>query len=509
MLQLRIPPQSRSRVDVPRAASDSVCLSVHLSAGPTHLRHRSVPSHECADSSSPSPSPPLPTRAATPPFFNLSLDLSLPPKPGPLLALAPPSMVESLDSIVKGAPAPNVEAKSPSMGTSPIGTIKPGDPLNHTPSSPSMIYLNMLILEASLRAQYLSLRQRRRKHTFFLSLLAVWTAGFGYGLFFAPREDGVGVGGSVYWVVDMAERVCFMAGIVTALLIWATGIWERGIRWPRRWFGISNRGLRGFNCKLVIVKRSWWVELVSTFGFFFTYGAFSHAPGQYRFVEPSILREVDKELNLSNQDHPQLPFVSTDEEKGGHEEDLAPSGDYVKLLLLPKPFSPNFRENWEIYRSEYWDRENERRALLRAKLKQRDRELAKQASNWFWWFPGRKAPEKAHEPEKMMHARHSSILKEHRRTRSGSNPRRSSVSTGSSRSPTPTIEVDDGGGVSRKASSSSTASGKRGKKHLSSGSRSKRPGIESRSVTPEFTSPLAEGSGRTLRAKASRSSVLQ
>lgn len=430
-------------------------------------------------------------------------------------------MADSVDSIVKGAPAPNVDATSPALSSNPIGNLKPGDPLNHTPSSPSMIYLNMLILEASLRAQYLSLRQRRRKHTFFLSLLALWTAGFGYGLFFAPREDGVGVGGSVYWVVDMAERVCFMAGIVTALLIWATGIWERGIRWPRRWFGISNRGLRGFNCKLVVIKRSWWVEIVSTFGFFFTYGAFSHTPGEYRYVEPSILREVDKELNLSRQDHPQLPFVSSDEEKGGHEEDLAPGGDYVKLLLLPKPFSPNFRENWEIYRSEYWDRENERRALLRTKLKQRDRELAKQRSRWFWWFSGRRAQEKpqAPEPEKMMHARHSSIIKEHRRTRSGSSARRSSVSTGSSRSPTPTIEAEDSGSVSRKGSNASTASGKRGKKHLSSGSgsRSKRPGIESRSVTPDVTSPLAkeasatpeagsEGSGRSLRKKSSRSS---
>ncbi|KAK6085637.1 Sporulation-specific protein spo7 [Seiridium cupressi] len=433
-------------------------------------------------------------------------------------------MAESVDSIVKGAPAPNMEAKQPTLAPSPvIGAGKPGDPLNHTPSSPSMIYLNMLILEASLRAQYLSLRTRRRKHTFFLSLLTVWTTGFGYALLFAPREDGVGVGGSVYWVVDMAEKVCFMAGVVTALLVWGTGIWERGIRWPRRWFGISNRGLRGFNCKLVIIKRSWWVELVSTAGFFFTYGAFSSTSGQYRFVEPSILREVDKELNLSHQDHPQLPFVTSDEEKGGHEEDLAPGGDYVKLLLLPKPFSPNFRENWELYRSEYWERENERRALLRKKLQQRGRELAKQQSGWFWWLPGRqKVEEKLHHThlaaEKSLHHRNSSILKEHKRVRSSSNARRSSTSAGSSRSPTPPIEGEEAVVASRRGSNASTSSAKRGKKHLSSASRSKRPGVESRSVTPDFSSPLAqestvssdaagEGSGTASRKKASRSSV--
>ncbi|KAI1460342.1 Spo7-domain-containing protein [Annulohypoxylon moriforme] len=409
-------------------------------------------------------------------------------------------MADSIDSIVKGAPQPGQEIKSPPMGTSPIGVVKPGDPLKHTPSSPSMIYLNMLILEASLRSQYLELRARRRKHTFFLSLLCLWLTGFGYALFFAPREDGSGVGGSVYWVVDMTEKVCFISGIVTGILVWGTGIWERGIRWPRRWFSICNRGLRGFNCKLVVIKRSWWVELVSLIGFFFTYGAFSSRAGQYRFVEPSILREVDRELNLTRNEHPQLPFVSTDEEKGGHEEDLSPGGDYVKLLLWPKPFSPSFRENWELYRSEYWERENERRALLRSKLKARDRQLAKQQNGWLWWLPGQpKVEDKPHvnvpgvgDTEKLHHHRPAAIGKEGKRTRSGS-VRRASNSAGSSRSPTPPVESEEGG-RSRRGSMTSLTSGKGRKKHLSTGSRSKRPGVESRSVTPEFTSPLAKES---------------
>ncbi|KAI1764272.1 Spo7-domain-containing protein [Hypoxylon sp. FL1150] len=413
-------------------------------------------------------------------------------------------MADPIDSIVKGAPQPGQEVKSPPMGTSPIGEVKPGDPLKHTPSAPSMIYLNMLILEASLRSQYLELRARRRKHTFFLSLLCLWLAGFGYALFLAPREDGSGVGGSVYWVVDMTEKVCFISGIVTGILVWATGIWERGIRWPRRWFSICNRGLRGFNCKLVVIKRSWWVELMSLLGFFFTYGAFSSRAGQYRFVEPSVLREVDRELNINRNEHPQLPFVSTDEERGGHEEDISPGGDYVKLLLWPKPFSPNFRENWEIYRSEYWERENERRALLRAKLKARDRQVAKEQSGWFWWLPGRsKVEERVHahvhthahshgDAEKNQHHRPPAIAKEGKRTRSGS-VRRGSNSAGSSRSPTPPVDLEEGK-RSRRGSMASITSEKRRKKHLSTGSRPKRPGVESRSVTPEFPSPLARES---------------
>ena len=67
------------------------------------------------------------------------------------------------------------------------------------------------------------------------------------------------------------------------------------------------------------------------------------------------------------------------------EEDIAPSGDVLKLLLLPKPFSPDFREGWETYRMEYWDKENARRAELRKVVKARLREVARREGGWLWW----------------------------------------------------------------------------------------------------------------------------
>ncbi|PKS07319.1 hypothetical protein jhhlp_005921 [Lomentospora prolificans] len=395
-------------------------------------------------------------------------------------------MEESIDSLVKGAPQPGI-VKSLG-GTTPIGsTVKEGDPLNHAPSSPSMIYLNLLVLEASLRAQYLELRARRRHHTFFLSLLTLWIAGFGYGLFFAPREDG-GHGGSVYWGVEVAQKVCFMGGVITAILVWGTGIWDRGIRWPRRWFAVSNRGLRGFNCKLVLIRRPWWAELASSVGFFLTYGLFSHtASSSYRYVDPSILREVEKELNIRSDTHTTLPILVEDEERGGHEEDLAPGGDYVKLLLLPKYFTANFRENWELYRTEYWEKENERRALLRSKLKSKSREYAKQRWGIFWWLPWHQSDiNKYLSREKTKPARRFSDVHRHRRN----SVRRGSTS--SSRSATPTLEIDDPSGVIRKVSSGSNASDK-ARKRLSTASGSRRR-PESRSVTPDIPSPLAKES---------------
>ncbi|KAG6038890.1 hypothetical protein E4U19_007936 [Claviceps sp. Clav32 group G5] len=404
-------------------------------------------------------------------------------------------MSADIDSIVKGAPiaVDNVKITAGSLPTIPSTPGKQGDPLSHAPSSPAMVYLNLLILEASLRAQFLELRARRRHHTFFLTLLTLWVAFFGYKLYFAPREDGRGVGGSIYWALEGAQKVCFMGGIITAILVWGTGIWDRGIRWPRRWFAISNRGLRCFNCKLVIIRRPWWAEALSAVGFFLTYGLLSHtASSSYRHVEPSLLREMEKELQLHGDGShgPTLVLPYDDEEKGGgHEEDLAPGGDYVKLLLLPKPFSPTFRENWEIYRTEYWERENERRALLRQKVREHDRQLAKQAYGWLWWLPWRHDPRrKAHahvHGHKSFHHRLSGSEKSKRHR--SSSVRRLSVS--STRSPTPPVLDTEDGQSSRRLSS---ASDKRRRKQssMSMATRSRRSGTDSRSVTPETPSQL-------------------
>ena len=160
---------------------------------------------------------------------------------------------QTLDQIVKGAPAPStslnkvaesVESDPPPYSASilqdtphnanndrlpTIKTPRPpvlSDPTSLLPSSPPQIYLNLLILEASLRSQYLTLRARRRQNTFVLTLLAVWIGFCFYLLWLRPREDGKGIGGSQYWLVDMLQKVGFITGVVTALRDWTMG--ERG-----------------------------------------------------------------------------------------------------------------------------------------------------------------------------------------------------------------------------------------------------------------------------------------
>lgn len=181
----------------------------------------------------------------------------------------------------------------------------------------------------------------------------------------------------MYWVVEMAEKVALMGGVVTGMLIWGTGQWDRGVRWPRRWVGVANRGLRSVNAKIIVIKGPWWREMLGHLSFLFPYSSlFPTAASSYHYSESGVEKHgTDEEGDLSR------------------EGDCSQGGDYIKLLLLPKPFSPEFRENWELYRLEYWEKENERRARLRQVLRKREKELAWNQGGWLWWtgWRGRRA----------------------------------------------------------------------------------------------------------------------
>lgn len=387
-----------------------------------------------------------------------------------------------IDRIVKGTPPPDASKPAPApLEHAPLVTSSP-DPLSTLPSAPPQIYLNLLILETSLRSQYLTLRARRRQNTFFLLILAIWIAYFSYALFLRPREDGRGVGGSVYWVVEMGEKVALMGGVVTGILTWGTGQWDRGVRWPRRWLAVANRGLRGMNTKIVLIRGPWWKETISYFSFIFPYSSFFQPAGSsFRFIEHSF----DKRGGSAASHR----LNSDSDSELGVEEDLAPGGDYIKLLLLPKSFSPEFRENWDEYRSDYWDKENKRRARLRQKLKQRDRQIAKAEGGWLWWTGWRgwkrikKTPTASRDLEKPHHSshhhQHNHSLSHHGRHHPESKSRRltnvarsDSPSGASSRSTTPTtVEGDERSSperTSRRRGSATSERKRRRSKHSTS-----------------------------------------
>jgi len=67
------------------------------------------------------------------------------------------------------------------------------------------------------------------------------------------------------------------------------------------------------------------------------------------------------------------------------EEDVAESGDVLRLMLLPKAFSAEFREGWEKWRDGYWGKENARRADLRKVVQRKEKEKAKEQGGLLWW----------------------------------------------------------------------------------------------------------------------------
>lgn len=303
-------------------------------------------------------------------------------------------MSDPIDRIVKGAPPPDVSAEQlaasaratgPANSSSITAPVPPSsswgqnnhsnDPRDALPSSPPQIYLNLLILESSLRLQYVSLRARLRLHLLLLVTLVVWVLSFTYLLFFRPREDGSGVGGSVYWVLESAEKLGWCSGIVTLALFWGTGMYERGVRWPRKFVSTTNRGLRGFNLKVVVVKGSLLSELAGWFAMLDQMGWFREDRVNYQVMPKDI--EVGGHKTENWNAH-----------AGKHgllEDDIAPGGDVLRVLLLPKPFSPDFREGWDTFRLDYWERENSRRSQLRTLIRARKREVARKDGGWLWW----------------------------------------------------------------------------------------------------------------------------
>ena len=167
--------------------------------------------------------------------------------------------------------------------------------------------------------------------------------------------------------------MALMGGVVTGILIWGTGQWVRGVRWPRRFIGITNRGLRSMNCKIIVLKGPWWKDMLGHLSFLFPF--YTSTGSSYHYIDGTSDKRLQQEAREG-------------ESHIIREEDLAPGGDVIKLLLLPKPFSADFRENWELYRTEYWEKENERRAQLLKHLREHERQQARKEGGWLFWTFG-------------------------------------------------------------------------------------------------------------------------
>ncbi|KAG5520196.1 hypothetical protein PMAC_001273 [Pneumocystis sp. 'macacae'] len=179
------------------------------------------------------------------------------------------------------------------------------------------IYQNLLMFEESLRQEYISLYLRRRKYSkvFFLWILS-WIVYFFYGVFIVPSN---------YYYVSLLYRLCLLAGIITLLLFYLSGLYSKTLMLPLKFIPYTNKCLHPYNLKIV----------------------------PNRTVKSRFFRLLPYRL-----------LARPNYGEGG-----------VRLVLLSKGFDRSFCEGWEMFRQEYWTSEQNR--LMQKRDKKRTETISK------------------------------------------------------------------------------------------------------------------------------------
>ncbi|RPA88129.1 hypothetical protein BJ508DRAFT_2844 [Ascobolus immersus RN42] len=312
----------------------------------------------------------------------------------------------------------HIKGTSLSSSTAPPSASLPPD----SPHHPSNIYHNLVLLEYDLRLQYLEQKAIRRLYsTIFYSTITI-TAWLGNRLFT--------FGGSPNTIIYAFERIFFFTGLAWLLYFYFSGEYQWKLVYPRKFVHNANRGMRQFNLKLVSVRMSWRERLE---GLYYQFSpphipesrrrylappASSHPVRRKRAPsiaahqrqrsttpEPSSVPKrptpsrlgTPSSIHSSSEAEPDPPrsrrpefLISQPEEL--KPSDLVPCGNYVKLVILPKGFSPEFREGWELYRMEFWEKENMIRATMRAEAmellrREVEEELEQTKRDWLESLP--------------------------------------------------------------------------------------------------------------------------
>ncbi|ODQ44686.1 hypothetical protein PICMEDRAFT_27826, partial [Pichia membranifaciens NRRL Y-2026] len=167
-------------------------------------------------------------------------------------------------------------------------------------SATAQIFKNMLILEESLRQQYMQQQSLRLKYSIFLVVMVII---FSYSTY-------VSLFHSIYVLTNIVHQVISIIMLMTLLLFYLTGEYTRTISIPRKFLVTTNKGIRQLNVRLVKVKVPLKERIIG----------FIH-------------------LQLHN-----------------HRQGV----DHARLVLNPRVFSTATREQWELYRNQFWGLESVR-----------------------------------------------------------------------------------------------------------------------------------------------------
>ncbi|CCE65419.1 hypothetical protein TPHA_0L00630 [Tetrapisispora phaffii CBS 4417] len=256
------------------------------------------------------------------------------------------------------------------------GTVKSSNDI----SPASMIFRNLLILEDDLRRQASEQKWLRRQFTSFLTVLFCIAAFSIYALYFMDIYNASettskltsDISSQVQKVAcetitsyqttkKTAEEPLLHRSVLKITIIFITvtfalfhisGEYKRTIVIPRKFFSLTNKGLRQFNVKLVKVENTMNERLTDLIRFITRISAkvIIYVLTKFIFLKPTnIIVTFWNGVKVRSQ--PRIGAVD------------------VKLVLNPRAFTAEVREGWEIYRDEFWAREGMRRRQHKHNLK--------------------------------------------------------------------------------------------------------------------------------------------
>lgn len=252
---------------------------------------------------------------------------------------------QSQMNILTPSPAPGRQRKTPRRKSrnseansekSHRSEFHLGSGYTQTPTS-GKIFRNLLILEESLRQQVIQQRTLRRKYLTFLAALCSLIAGITHYLYFSEHLGPFRV---------LLQLLLLML-VVTLLLYHLSGEYQKTIVLPKKFLSSTNKGLRQLNVRLVKIKTTYVdssADLIREFGLFLCSMALKFCHTAF----PSMISNPNSKLEIwlvLAQLRCQPRFGLND----------------VKLVLIPRSFSTDIREGWELYRNEFWVNEGVRR----------------------------------------------------------------------------------------------------------------------------------------------------
>lgn len=224
-------------------------------------------------------------------------------------------------------------------------------------SPTSMIFRNLLILEDDLRKQYKQQLLIRYVFSLFVIILCILLFICVYYYPILKLKTSPLLAQFLLWFL-----------VITLMLFHLSGEYRRTIVLPRKFFQLSNKGLKQFNCKLIKPQRT--LQIVNVVGVNILIELFLIFVIKCNMkVMTKLIRKPEEYINY-------LEYKLTIW-KILKQTNVNNDNDDIKIILNPKIFNNEIREGWEIYRDEFWFRERHRRLNKLQVLYERERERAR------------------------------------------------------------------------------------------------------------------------------------